>query len=138
MKRKHKRLARRPKQKTVYDRQPKTSSRFQYLVQRGQIDGDSIPVYVADSQEAALERVKLLIAELTEGFDYEQQDAIEKGETDASEKYDLVLRQDRHYGFWCEHYPPVAGDIFISILEVIDGRIDMPRLPVWIPNALPS
>lgn len=97
-------------------------------------DGDSIPVYVADSQEAALKRVELLIAELAEGFDYEQQDTIEKGEMDASEKYDLVLRQDRHYGFWCEHNPPLAGDIFISILEVIDGRIDSP----WLPVALPS
>ena len=59
-------------------------------------DGDSIPVYVADSQKAALKRVELLIAELAEGFDYEQQDAIEKGEMDASEKYDTAnpaLRQ---------------------------------------------
>lgn len=122
------------KRKAAYSRKAKTSSRFQYLLQRGQINGDSIPVYVAGSQKEALARAKLLIAELTEGFNYEQQDAIEKGEMDASEKYDLVLRQDRHYGFWCEHNPPLAGDIFISIVEVIDGRIDSP----WLPTVFPS
>ncbi len=44
MKRKHKRITRRLKQKTVYSRKMRSASRFQHLVQRGQIDGFSIPV----------------------------------------------------------------------------------------------